>query len=66
MHACMGAKHHKDLIHLCCVLLQFGQRYVEEQDDKTVTEWMDKQVSGTLVSAVSSDPSLSSGASPVY
>ena len=25
---------------------QFGQRYVEEQDDKTVTEWMDKQVRG--------------------
>lgn len=25
--------------------LQFGQRYVEEQDDKTVTEWMDKQAS---------------------
>ena len=24
-------------------VLQFGQRYVEEQDDKTVTEWMDKQ-----------------------
>ena len=27
---------------LACV--QFGQRYVEEQDDKTVTEWMRKQV----------------------
>ena len=24
--------------------MQFGQRYVEEQDDKTVTEWMRKQV----------------------
>ena len=22
---------------------QFGQSYVEQQDDKTVTEWMDKQ-----------------------
>ena len=26
------------------VCMQFGQRYVEEQDDKTVTEWMRKQV----------------------
>ena len=26
------------------MFMQFGQRYVEEQDDKTVTEWMRKQV----------------------
>jgi hypothetical protein len=66
MHACMDIEGAISLIHLCCVLLQFGQRYVEEQDDKTVTEWMDKQVSGTLASAVSSDPCLSGGASSVY
>lgn len=30
--------------------LQFGQRYVEEQDDKTVTEWMLKQVLASLSS----------------
>ena len=32
--------------------MQFGQRYVEEQDDKTVTEWMRKQVRSPALQAI--------------
>ena len=36
--------HDVNCMHKGVLPVQFGQRYVEEQDDKTVTEWMDKQV----------------------
>lgn len=39
---------------LACV--QFGQRYVEEQDDKTVTEWMRKQVRSPALQIITSCP----------